>query len=77
MYAIKQKDDIFVFPHIGENKVFVDSFVINSVCEWIYDPAIGDPDGGIAPGTAFEDIPEDWVCPLCGVGKDMFEVVEE
>ena len=48
-----------------------------SVCEWIYDPAIGDPDGGIAPGTAFEDIHEDWVCPLCGVGKDMFEVVEE
>ena len=48
-----------------------------SVCEWIYDPAIGDPDGGIAPGTAFEDIPEDWVCPLCDVGKDMFEVVEE
>ena len=48
-----------------------------SVCEWIYDPAIGDPDGGIAPGTAFGDIPEDWVCPLCGVGKDMFEVVEE
>jgi len=33
----------------------------------------GDPDGGIAPGTAFEDIPDDWVCPICGVGKDMFE----
>ena len=41
-----------------------------TVCEWIYDPAVGDPDGGIAAGTAFEDIPEDWVCPLCGVGKD-------
>ena len=37
-----------------------------TVCEWIYDPAVGDPDGGIAPGTAFEEIPEDWVCPLCG-----------
>ena len=34
-----------------------------TVCEWIYDPAVGDPDGGIAAGTAFEDIPEDWVCP--------------
>ena len=45
--------------------------------EWIYDPAVGDPDGGIAAGTAFEDIPEDWVCPLCGVGKDQFEPVEE
>ncbi len=42
-------------------------------CSWEYDPAVGDPDGGIAPGTNFEDIPEDWVCPLCGVGKDMFE----
>lgn len=46
-------------------------------CGWIYDPETGDPDSGIAPGTAFEDIPDDWVCPLCGVGKDMFSVVEE
>lgn len=44
------------------------------VCDWIYDPAIGDPDNGIAPGTAFEDIPDDWVCPVCGVGKDDFVV---
>ena len=43
------------------------------VCGYVYDPATGDPDSGIAPGTAFEDIPEDWVCPLCGVGKDQFE----
>lgn len=47
------------------------------VCRYIYDPAVGDPDNGIAPGTAFEDIPDDWVCPLCGVGKDDFSVVEE
>ena len=46
-------------------------------CGWIYDPGVGDPDGGIEPGTAFEDIPDDWVCPICGVGKDMFSVVEE
>lgn len=45
------------------------------VCDWIYDPVKGDPDGGIAPGVAFEDLPDDWVCPLCGVGKDQF--VEE
>ena len=44
-----------------------------SVCGWEYDPAVGDPDKGIAPGTAFEDLPEDFVCPLCGVGKDQFE----
>ena len=43
-----------------------------SVCGYVYDPAVGDPDSGIPAGTAFEDIPEDWVCPLCGVGKDMF-----
>ena len=45
-------------------------------CGYIYDPEIGDPDGGVAAGTTFDDIPEDWVCPLCGVGKDMFELVE-
>lgn len=43
-----------------------------SVCGYVYDPAVGDPDGGIDPGTAFEDIPDDWVCPVCGVGKDQF-----
>ncbi len=47
------------------------------VCGYIYDPELGDPDGGIEPGTAFEDIPEDWVCPVCGVGKDMFSLYEE
>ncbi len=44
-------------------------------CGYIYDPEEGDPDGGIAPGTAFEDIPDDWVCPICGLGKDAFVVV--
>ena len=48
-----------------------------TVCDWIYDPEVGDPDGGIAPGTAFEDIPDDWSCPLCGVTKEDFELVEE
>ena len=47
---------------------------ICTVCEYIYDPALGDPENGIAPGTAFEDLPADWVCPLCGVGKEDFEV---
>lgn len=41
-------------------------------CGWIYDPEIGDEDGGIAPGTPFEDIPEDWVCPVCGAEKSDF-----
>ena len=42
------------------------------VCGYVYDEAAGDPDYGIAPGTRWEDLPEDFLCPLCGVGKDMF-----
>jgi rubredoxin len=42
------------------------------VCGYVYDPTVGDPDNGIEPGTAWEDVAEDWVCPLCGVGKDSF-----
>ena len=48
-----------------------------NVCNWIYDPVVGDPDSGIAPGTPFEAIPDDWVCPLCGVTKEDFDLVEE
>jgi rubredoxin len=46
-----------------------------TICGYIYDPAVGDPDHGIKPGTAFQDLPDDWVCPECGVGKDNFEKV--
>ena len=42
------------------------------LCGWEYDESVGDPDNGIAPGTAWEDVPGDWVCPVCGLGKDMF-----
>ncbi len=42
------------------------------VCGWVYDEAVGCPDEGIAAGTKFEDLPEDFACPLCGVGKDQF-----
>jgi rubredoxin len=42
-------------------------------CGYVYDPEIGDPDGGVAPGTSFEDIPDEWVCPVCGVDKSSFE----
>lgn len=41
-------------------------------CGYVYDPEVGDPDSGVEPGTAFEDLPEDWVCPVCGATKDMF-----
>jgi len=46
------------------------------LCGYIYDPALGDPEGGIKPGVAFEDLPEDWVCPMCGAGKSEFSVAE-
>ncbi|MFR1724805.1 rubredoxin [Emergencia timonensis] len=42
-------------------------------CGYEYDPKVGDSDNGIEPGTAFEDLPEDWVCPLCALGKEVFE----
>nr|WP_293150170.1 rubredoxin [Okeania sp. SIO2C9] len=47
------------------------------VCSMIYDPVVGDPDSGIAAGTAFEDIPEDWYCPICGAQKKSFVPYEE
>ncbi len=47
-----------------------------TVCNYVYDPVVGDPDGGVAPGTPFESIPDDWACPLCSVSKDMFEMIE-
>jgi len=47
------------------------------VCGYVYDPELGDPDSGVEAGTAFEDLPDDWVCPECGAGKDMFEKVLE
>ena len=46
---------------------------ICKVCDYEYDPAAGDPDNGVAPDTKFEDLPADWVCPLCGAGKEEFE----
>jgi flavin reductase (DIM6/NTAB) family NADH-FMN oxidoreductase RutF/rubredoxin len=46
-----------------------------SVCGYVYDPELGDPDGGIKPGTPFEEIPADWVCPICGAAKSQFEKI--
>lgn len=49
---------------------------ICQVCGYIYDPSLGDPSADIPPETKFEDLPDDWVCPECGVGKDQFEKLE-
>jgi len=48
-----------------------------TLCGYIYDPEVGDEDSGIPAGTPFEDLPDDWVCPLCGAGKEDFEEIEE
>lgn len=48
-----------------------------TVCDWVYDPAVGDPDNGVPAGTAFEDIPDTWVCPVCGVPKTDFEPIKD
>ncbi|MBW1802068.1 MAG: rubredoxin [Deltaproteobacteria bacterium] len=47
-----------------------------TVCGFVYDPADGDPGNGVEPGTAFEDLPDDWTCPVCGASKDQFEKEE-
>jgi rubredoxin len=46
-----------------------------SICGYVYDPLKGDDTTGIAPGTAFEDLPDDWLCPLCQQGKEVFEII--
>ena len=46
------------------------------VCGYIYDPERGDPDNGVKPGTTFENLPEDWVCPACGASKDLFDKLD-
>ena len=47
-----------------------------NICSYVYDPEVGDPDAGVEPGTKFEDLPDDWVCPECGAIKDQFEKME-
>ena len=64
-----------IFPVYCRNFSNIESAMkkyVCDVCGYEYDPAVGDPDNGIAPGTPFEELPEDWVCPLCGVGKEDF-----
>lgn len=67
---------LYLSSHLNQIKTVIMKYRC-VVCDWVYDPEIGDEEGGIAPGTPFEDLPADWVCPLCSVGTDEFEVVEE
>ena len=70
--CFRSRGNIVIENYIRNGDSMMDKYVCTA-CGYVYDPAVGDPDSGIAPGTKFEDIPEDWVCPICGVGKDMFE----
>jgi rubredoxin len=53
-------------------EVIMDKYVC-TLCGYVYDPEAGDPDNGVAPGTKWEDVPDDWECPVCGASKDDFE----
>ena len=56
-----------------DKKVAIMQKYVCSVCGYVYDPEEGDPDNGVGPGTPFENVPDDWVCPICGATKDQFE----
>lgn len=66
----------YIEPRKGEDKAAMAKYRC-TVCGYIYDPAPGDPDGGIKPGTPFANLPDNWVCPVCGAGKDKFEKIAE
>lgn len=63
---------MMIMNKIYQERMLIMKKYICEPCGYEYDPEVGDPDGGIAPGTAFEDLPEDWLCPICGLGKDVF-----
>ena len=67
-------ENITIFPTKGSCSVAI---YVCSACGYIYDPADGDPGGGVPPGTAFPDIPDDWTCPVCEVGKEAFVIETE
>ena len=72
---IKQEDDKNTLALLNTDKNLPKYECL--ICGWIYDPKEGDPDGGIAPGTKFEDIPDDWECPVCGAKKSDFLAMKE
>ena len=77
MFALSRqvRDDLNEHKPITNNTRNMAKYVCD-LCGYEYDPAVGDPDNGVAPGTAFENIPADWVCPLCGAGKEDFSPVK-
>lgn len=72
-YGVREKaDNSRASVQARERKTVMKKYVC-TVCGYVYDPEAGDPDNGIRPGTSFEDLPEDWVCPVCGAAKEEFE----
>lgn len=71
--TIKETMPVFLKEH---NKEVIMKKYTCDVCGYVYDPAIGDPDSDIAAGTAFEDLPDDWTCPICGAAKDQFSPMD-
>ena len=70
--GIRRPEPALFYPYDKERYIIMKRYVC-TVCGYVYDPEEGDPDSGIDPGTEFEDIPDDWVCPVCGVSKEDFE----
>lgn len=66
-----KKTIVDLYDYLFQKRVIMKKYKCH-ICGYEYDPEKGDPDGGIQPGTAFEDIPDDWQCPVCGIGKDEF-----
>ncbi|MGQ9706806.1 MAG: rubredoxin [bacterium] len=67
-----EKAPTYIKAEINKEEIKMDRYICN-ICGYIYDPEVGDTDSGIKPGTSFDDLPNDWVCPICGAGKDQFE----
>ena len=59
------------------NGVLSSRRMICTVCQWVYDPAVGEPNQGIAPGTEWDAVPDDFLCPDCGLGKDVFDPLQD
>ena len=72
-FHYKRMDALFARRHIKDMGM---AQYVCVLCEWIYDEELGDPKRGIAPGTKFADLPDDWECPECFAGKDEFELIE-
>ena len=66
------QNSISIEPNLKKKESKMDRYICTT-CGYVYDPEVGDPENQIPAGTSFEDLPDDWMCPICGVGKDEFK----